>query len=139
MQKLVDAEHGGFPLGAADWDYYAEKVRKAEYDYDDSEVKPYLELDRVIRDGVFFAATQLYGITFRERKDIPVYHPDVRVWEVLDADGTPLALFYGDYFARASKGGGAWCDQFVVRTRLRAPSGGLQRLQLHQARAASRR
>ena len=118
LQKQIDAAHGGFTLTAADWDLYAEKVRKAEYDLDESEVRPYLELDRVLQDGVFYAATQLYGITFKPRPDIPVYHPDVRVWEVFDADGKSLALYYGDYFQRASKSGGAWCDSFVDQSRL---------------------
>jgi peptidyl-dipeptidase Dcp len=113
MQKLVEAEKGGFELGPADWEFYAEKVRKAEYDLDESQVKPYLELDRVLRDGAFFAANKLYGLTFKERTDIPVYHPDVRVFEVTDVDGSPLALFYADYFARPSKRGGAWMDTFV--------------------------
>jgi peptidyl-dipeptidase Dcp len=113
MQKVIDAEKGGFELGAADWELYAEKVRKAEYDLDESQVKPYFELDRVLRDGVFYAANKLYGVTFVERKDIPVYHPDVRVWEVFEADGKSLSLYYGDYFARASKSGGAWEDSFV--------------------------
>ncbi len=118
IQKLIDAGKGGFPLGAADWDLYAEKVRKAQYDLDESEVRPYFELERVLQDGVFFAANKLYGITFKERKDIPVYHPDVRVFDVIDADGKPLALFYGDFFARSSKGGGAWCDSFVDQSGL---------------------
>ena len=113
MQKVIDSQKGGFALTAADWAFYGEKVRKAEYDLDESEVRPYFELDRVLRDGVFFAANKLYGITFKERKDIPVYQPDVRVWEVFDADGTSLALYYGDYFSRPNKSGGAWCDSFV--------------------------
>ncbi len=118
MQKLIDAEKGGFQLGAADWELYAEKVRKAEYDLDGSQVAPYFELDRVLKDGVFFAANKLYGLTFKERKDIPVYHPDVRVFEVFDADGKPLALFYGDYFSRSNKRGGAWQDSFVDQSHL---------------------
>ena len=113
LQKVADAEGGGFKIGPADWEYYAEKVRKAEYDLDESQIKPYLELDHVLRDGVFFAANKLYGLTFKERTDIPVYHPDVRVFEVFDADGSSLALFYADYFARPSKSGGAWEDSFV--------------------------
>ena len=80
--------------------------------------KPYFELDRVLHDGVFFAAKQLYGLTFKERKDIPGYHPDVRVFEVFDADGKSLALWYADYFARPSKSGGAWEDSFVDQTGL---------------------
>src|SRR6266404_7033114 len=92
MQKAIDTEKGGFTLGPQDWEYYAEKVRKAEYDLDESQIKPYFELEHVLQDGVFFAANKLYGITFRERKDLPVYQPDVRVFEVFDADGKPLAL-----------------------------------------------
>ncbi len=118
MQALIDASHGGFQLTAADWEFYAEKVRKAEYDLDESQIRPYFELDRVLEDGVFFAAHQLYGLTFQERHDIPVYQPDVRVFEVFDADGSPLALFYADYFARPSKSGGAWMDSFVEQSGL---------------------
>ncbi len=113
MQKLIDAQKGGFALGPADWEFYAERVRKAEYDLDASQVKPYFELDHVLHDGVFFAANKLYGLTFKERKDIPVYQPDVRVFEVFDADGKSLALFYADYFQRSNKNGGAWQDSFV--------------------------
>ena len=118
MQQIVDKEKGGFKVGPEDWEYYAEKVRKANYDLDVNQVKPYFELNRVINDGVFYAANKLYGLTFKERKDIPVYHPDVRVWEVFDADGTSLALFYGDYFSRPSKSGGAWMDSFVDQSGL---------------------
>ena len=94
------------------------RLRKKEYDLDESEVKPYFELNRVLQDGVFFAANQLYGLTFKERHDIPVYQPDVRVFEVFDADGSPLALFYADYFKRTSKSGGAWMDTFVDQSGL---------------------
>jgi peptidyl-dipeptidase Dcp len=118
MQKLIDAEKGGFTLGPQDWQYYAEKVRKAEYDLDDSQIKPYFELERVLHDGVFFAANKLYGITFKERKDLPVYNPDVRVFEVFDTDGKSLALFYADYFQRSNKDGGAWQDSFVDQSSL---------------------
>src|SRR6185369_13293164 len=118
MQKLIDAEKGGFQLGPADWEFYAEKVRKAEYDLDESQVKQYFELERVLQDGVFFAATKLYGITFKERKDLPVYHPDVRVFEVFDANGKSMALFYADYFQRSSKDGGAWQESFVDQSTL---------------------
>jgi len=118
MQKVIDAEKGGFKLAAWDWDFYAEKVRKAEYDLDESAIRPYFELDRVREDGVFFAANQLYGLTFKERTDIPVYHPDVRVFEVFDADGQSLALFYFDPFARSNKSGGAWMDSFVDQSGL---------------------
>jgi len=118
MQKMIDAEKGGFILGPADWEYYAEKVRKAEYDLDDSQIKPYFELEHVLQDGVFFAANRLYGITFKERKDLPVYQPDVRVFEVIDANGKSLALFYADYFQRSNKDGGAWQDSFVDQSSL---------------------
>jgi peptidyl-dipeptidase Dcp len=113
LQKMADAEGGHFRVGPADWEYYSEKVRKAQYDLDESQIKPYFELDRVLHDGVFFAANKLYGLTFKERKDIPVYNPGVRVFEVFDADGTSLALWYADYFQRPSKSGGAWEDVFV--------------------------
>jgi peptidyl-dipeptidase Dcp len=113
IQAVVDAQDGGFQAGAADWDRYAEQVRKAEYDLDEAQIRPYFELDRVLRDGVFYAAAQLYGITLKERSDLPVYHPDVRVFDVFDADGSPLALFYLDPFARDSKQGGAWMGNFV--------------------------
>jgi peptidyl-dipeptidase Dcp len=118
MQKLIDAQNGGFQLSGADWEFYAEKVRKAEYDLDESQVKPYFELEHVLHDGVFFAANKLYGLTFKERKDLPVYQPDVRVFEVFDANGKSLALFYGDYFSRSNKSGGAWDDSFVDQSRL---------------------
>ena len=113
MQAIIDQQHGGFQLQPWDWDFYAEQVRKAEYDLDEAAVRPYFELNRVLVDGVFYAANQLYGLTFKERKDLPVYHPDVRVWEVFDADGKSLALYYGDFYARSNKGGGAWMDSFV--------------------------
>jgi peptidyl-dipeptidase Dcp len=93
-------------------------VRKAQYDLDESQLKPYFELDRVLKDGVFFAANKLYGLTFKERKDIPVYHPDVRVFDVFDADGKQLAIFYADYFKRDEKSGGAWEDTFVDQSGL---------------------
>lgn len=119
MQAIVDAQKGGFTLGAADWDFYAEQVRKAEYDLDESEIRPYFDLERVLRDGVFFSAHELFGLTFEERKDLPVYHPDVRVFEVFDADGKSIALFYADYYSRPSKSGGAWMDSFVDQSLLR--------------------
>ncbi|HXM48778.1 MAG TPA: M3 family metallopeptidase [Pyrinomonadaceae bacterium] len=118
MQTLIDVQKGGFKLGPADWEFYAEKVRKAEYDLDESQVKPYFELEHVLHDGVFFAANKLYGLTFKERKDLPVYQPDVRVFEVFDADGKSLALFYADYFQRPNKSGGAWDDSFVDQSSL---------------------
>ncbi|HKV52490.1 MAG TPA: peptidyl-dipeptidase Dcp [Gemmatimonadaceae bacterium] len=118
MQALVDKQHGGFTLEPWDWQYYAEQVRKAEYDLDESQLEPYFELDTVLENGVFFAANKLYGITFKERTDIPVWHPDVRVFEVFDADGSPLALWYCDYFKRDNKGGGAWEDTWVDQSGL---------------------
>jgi peptidyl-dipeptidase Dcp len=118
MQQLIDEKKSGFKLAPYDWQFYAEEVRKADFDLDESEVRPYLELDRVVSDGVFFAANKMYGLTFKERKDIPVYQPDVRVWEVFDKDGTPLALFYGDYFSRPGKAGGAWSSGFVGQSKL---------------------
>jgi peptidyl-dipeptidase Dcp len=118
MQKLIDEEHGGFMLAPWDWQFYAERVRKADYDIDESEVRPYFELNRVLTDGVFFAATRLYGVTFHERHDLPVYHPDVRVWEVKDADGTTIGLFYGDFFARSNKAGGGWTSSYVGQSKL---------------------
>jgi peptidyl-dipeptidase Dcp len=118
MQKIIDAEKGGFTLGPQDWEYYSEKVREAEYDLDESQIKPYFELEHVLHDGVFFAANKLYGVTFKERKDLPVYNPDVRVFEVFDTNGKSLALFYADYFQRANKDGGAWQDSFVDQSNL---------------------
>jgi peptidyl-dipeptidase Dcp len=110
IQALIDSQKGGFKLAAHDWEFYADQVRKTKYAVDDAEVKQYFELDRVLKDGVFFAAHELYGITFKERHDLPLYQPDVRVFEIFDADGTPLTLFYVDYFARSNKQGGAWCS-----------------------------
>ena len=110
IQALIDSQKGGFKLAAYDWEFYADQVRKTKYAVDDSEVKQYFELDRVLKDGVFFAAHELYGITFKERHDLPLYQPDVRVFEIFDADGKPLTLFYVDYFARPNKQGGAWCN-----------------------------
>jgi len=118
MQTLIDKNKGGFKLAPWDWQFYAEQVRKAEYDLDEAQVKPYFEIDHVLHDGVFFAANQLYGLTFKERKDIPVYQPDVRVFEVFDADGKSMALFYADYWKRDSKRGGAWMDQLVGQSGL---------------------
>lgn len=118
MQALIDKEKGGFTLQPWDWQFYAEQVRKAEYALDASQIKPYFELNRVLRDGVFFSANKLFGLTFKERKDIPVYHPDVRVFEVFDVDGSSMALWYCDYFKRDNKGGGAWEDTFVDGTGL---------------------
>ncbi|WP_380178789.1 peptidyl-dipeptidase Dcp [Kalamiella sp. sgz302252] len=118
IQAVIDQQQGGFTLKPWDWLFYAEQVRKANYDLDESQIKPYLELNNVLENGVFWAATQLYGITFKSRSDIPVYHPDVRVYEIADADGEPMALFYTDYFKRDNKGGGAWMSNFVDQSRL---------------------
>ena len=118
MQKIVDDEKGGFQIAACDWDFYSEKVRKAKYAFDESELRPYYELNHVIIDGVFYAAGKLYGLTFKERHDLPVYQPDVRVWEVYDRDGKPLAIFIGDYYARPSKQGGAWMNAYVQQSGL---------------------
>jgi len=118
IQAVIDAQHGGFTLEPWDWNYYAEQVRKARYDLDESQVKPYFEINNVLENGVFYAAHQLYGLNFTERKDIPVWQPDVRVFEVDDANGKPLALFYCDYFKRDNKNGGAWMDSFVDQSRL---------------------
>jgi peptidyl-dipeptidase Dcp len=118
IQAVIDSQHGGFTLEPWDWAFYSEQVRKAKFDLDEDEIKPYFELDSVLQAGVFFAANQLYGISFKERKDIPVYEPDVRVFEVADANGKALALFYCDYFKRDNKNGGAWMSQFVDQSAL---------------------
>jgi peptidyl-dipeptidase Dcp len=118
IQALIDKQSGGFKLAPWDWNFYSEQVRKAKYDLDESQIKPYFELDNVLHNGVFYAAEKLYGITFKQRTDIPVYNPDVQVYEVFDADGKPLALWYCDYFKRDSKSGGAWMDQFVGQSKL---------------------
>ena len=118
IQAVIDQQQGGFRLQPWDWLFYAEQVRKANYDLDENQIKPYLELNNVLENGVFWAATQLYGITFKARSDIPVYHPDVRVYEILDVDGEPMALFYTDYFKRDNKGGGAWMGNFVEQSTL---------------------
>jgi len=121
MQAVADKEskgRGHVKLAPWDWQHYAEQVRKAEYALDDEQVKPYFELDRVLKDGVFYAANRLYGLTFKERHDLPVYQPDVRVFEVFDAEGKSFALFYADYFKRDNKSGGAWMDSFVDQSGL---------------------
>ncbi|MGU3522862.1 peptidyl-dipeptidase Dcp [Enterobacteriaceae bacterium C23F] len=118
IQHVIDEQQGGFTAQAWDWTYYAEQVRLARYALDEAKIKPYLELNNVLTEGVFWTASELFGIRFVERFDIPVYHPDVRVWEIFDANGAGLALFYGDFFARDSKGGGAWMDNFVSQSTL---------------------
>jgi len=116
MQAIIDAEGGGFQLASWDWWYYAEKVRKAKYDLDDNELRPYFELNNV-RDGVFYVANQLYGLTFEELEDMPKPHPDAQVFEVLEADGSHAAVIYMDYHPRESKRGGAWCGRFRSQNR----------------------
>lgn len=118
IQALIDKQHGGFKLQPWDWNFYAEKVRKARFDLDQSQVRPYFELNHVLQDGVFYAAHELYGLSFKERHDLPVYQKDVRVFEVFDHDGSPLGLFYADYFKRDNKSGGAWMDNLVAQSRL---------------------
>jgi peptidyl-dipeptidase Dcp len=118
IQALIDEQHGGFTLEPWDWEFYGEQVRRARYSLDDAQIKPYFELGGVLQNGVFYAANQLYGLTFKERKDIPVYQSDMRVFEVRDVDGKPLALFYCDYFKRDNKNGGAWMSSFVDQSKL---------------------
>ncbi len=118
MQAMIDADGGGFKLASYDWAYYAEKLRKQRYDFDEAQLRPYFELNSVLQNGVFYAANRLYGITFKERKDLPVYQSDVRVFEVSDADGKPLALFLADYYARSNKRGGAWMNSYVDQSGL---------------------
>ncbi|SFT63283.1 peptidyl-dipeptidase Dcp [Kosakonia arachidis] len=118
IQQMIDTRQGGFSAQAWDWAFYAEQVRLAKYALDESQIKPYFALNSVLTDGVFWAASELFGIRFTERFDIPVYHPDVRVWEIFDADGYGLALFYGDFYARDSKSGGAWMGNFVEQSTL---------------------
>ncbi|NUO55378.1 MAG: M3 family metallopeptidase [Hamadaea sp.] len=118
LQAVVDAEGGGFAVEAWDWAYYTEKVRKQRYDIDEAELRPYFELERVLVDGVFYAAGKLYGLGFAERHDLPGYHPDVRVFEVFNEDGTALGLFYGDFYTRDAKRGGAWMNSLVTQSHL---------------------
>jgi peptidyl-dipeptidase Dcp len=112
------AESAGHPLEAWDWSYYSAKVRRERFTVDEQALRPYFELDRVLTDGVFFAATSLFGITFHERTDLAGYHEDVRIWEVRDADGTELGLFLGDYYTRETKRGGAWMNSLVDQSAL---------------------
>ena len=110
LQTLIDAEGGNFKLAAWDWRYYAEKLRKARYDFDAATLKPYLQLERMI-EAAFACAGRLFGLSFAERRDVPVYAPEVRVWEV-KKDGATIAVFYGDFFARPGKSSGAWMSNF---------------------------
>jgi peptidyl-dipeptidase Dcp len=117
MQAIVNQEDGGFQIAAWDWAYYAEKVRKQRFDFDESQLRPYFELDRVLQDGIFFAMGKLYGMSFTERKELPVYQEDVRIFEVFH-DGKPLGLFVFDPYARDNKRGGAWMNAYVSQNRL---------------------
>ncbi|AYL61518.1 peptidyl-dipeptidase Dcp [Citrobacter youngae] len=116
IQKAINQQQGQFEVEAWDWAFYAEQVRREKYALDEALIKPYFALDTVLNEGVFWTANQLFGIKFIERFDIPVYYPDVRVWEIFDHDGVGLALFYGDFFARESKSGGAWMGNFVEQS-----------------------
>lgn len=118
IQSLIDQQKGGFKLEPYDWDYYAEQVRKAKYDLNENEIKPYFELNNVLKNGVFYAATQLYGITFKERTDLPVYHKDVKVYELYDKDNSTIGLFYCDFYKRDNKSGGAWMTNVVNQSKL---------------------
>src|SRR5581483_11384653 len=118
VQAAIDKDGKHFDLRPWDWERYAEKVRKAQYDLDEDQLKPYFELDNVLKNGVLYAANKLYGLTFKERHDIPVYQPDVRVFDVFDADGSPLGMVYFDYFKRDNKAGGAWMSNFVGQSKL---------------------
>ncbi len=119
LQAIIDAEPAPFPLGAHDWAFYTEKVRAAEYDLDRAALRPWFEAERVLQDGVFRAATDLYGITFTERTDLGGYHPDTRVFEVHNADGSALGLYVLDLYTRDTKRGGAWMNSIVLQSRLR--------------------
>ncbi|MDZ7645518.1 MAG: M3 family metallopeptidase [Woeseiaceae bacterium] len=119
LQAVIDAADGeDFELQSWDWPYYAEQVRQQKYDFDEDQIKPYFELDSVLTNGVFFAAEKLYGLTFEERTDLPVYHPDVRTFEVFDKNGERLAIFLADFYARPSKRGGAWMNSYVSQSHL---------------------
>ncbi|MEO8365566.1 MAG: M3 family metallopeptidase [Pseudoxanthomonas sp.] len=118
LQAMIRKEGGTFELAPWDWSFYAEKVRKDKFNFDESQLKPYLELDNVQQNGVFYAANQLYGLTFKERKDLPVYEPSVRVFDVFDADGKQLAIFISDMYKRDSKRGGAWMNSYVSQSGL---------------------
>ncbi len=118
LQSVINKQKGGFQLQPWDWNYYAEKVRKTRYDLDENQVKPYFELFNVLENGVFYAANQLYGLTFKRRTDIPVYQADMRVYTVYDKDSTEIGLFYCDYFTRDNKSGGAWMSNVVEQSKL---------------------
>jgi peptidyl-dipeptidase Dcp len=118
IQDLIDQQKGGFKVEPWDWNFYAEQVRKAKFDLDESEIKPYFEITTVLEKGVFFAAEKFYGLTFKKRTDLPVYHPDVVTYEVFDHDGKSIAIYYLDFYTRDSKNGGAWMSNFVEQSYL---------------------
>lgn len=118
LQSIIDREKGGFTLEPWDWNFYSEKVRKAKYDLDESQTRPYFEIFNVLENGIFYAANQLYGLTFKRRSDIPVYNNDLRVYTVYDKDSSELGLFYCDYFKRDNKSGGAWMSNVVDQSKL---------------------
>lgn len=118
IQQVIDREQGGFQLAAQDWSFYSDKVRAERFNFDQNQLRPYFELNNVLTKGVFFAANKVYGLTFKERKDLPVYHPDVRVFDVYDADGKQLAIFLADFYARSNKRGGAWMNAYVSQSKL---------------------
>jgi len=119
IQALInETEEEPFQLESWDWAYYAEKVRQDRYDFQDSEVRQYFEFENVMEDGVFYSAEKLFGITFEERTDLPVYHDTVRVYEVFEEDGTPLGLMFSDMYSRSSKRGGAWMNSYVIQSEL---------------------
>ena len=119
IQALIDAQDGGFKLEPWDWSFYAEQVRQARYDLDENALRPYFELESVLHNGVFYAANKLFGLSFKPRPDLPLYHPDARAWEVFEEDGSSLGLFIGDFWARDSKRGGAWMNAYVAQSGLR--------------------
>ena len=123
LQAMIDQEQKAagkptFKLEPWDWAFYSEKVRQAKYNFDESQLKPYFELKNVLENGVFYAAGQEFGLTFKQRTDLPVYHDDVTVYDVFDADGSQLAIFIFDPYARASKRGGAWMNSYVSQSKL---------------------
>ena len=119
LQKMIDSERGGYKLASWDWDFFTEKVRVQRYNFDANQLKPYFEMDNVLQKGVFYAATQLFGVSFKERFDLPVYNEDVRVFEVFNEDGSILALFLFDGYARSNKRGGAWMNAYVSQSKLK--------------------
>jgi len=118
IQQAIDKAHGGFQLASYDWSFYSDKVKAERFNFDQNELRPYFELNNVLTNGVFFAANKVYGLSFKERKDLPVYDPDVRVFDVFDADGKQLAIFIADMYARSNKRGGAWMNAYVSQSSL---------------------